>query len=275
MDFIKNSEPIMICDIGAAPSDKTDFIDDLFTNTNSKLVGFEPNPDEFRKLKNVNNKKFYNFAIGDGEEKTLNICSHPAMSSFLKPDLEYLKLFGFAEISQIVSTINISSKKLNDIEDNFDLIKIDAQGYESEIIRCGEEKIKKSLVLQLETSPTPLYKDEKSSAQILKKLEELGFALHMFNKVKTQCFRPMVLSNNPDIGLNYLFQLDCVLVRNFREIKKLSSEQLRKLILIMFYSFKSYDFVDFLIVRLDELENSKFINDYRDLLKLLKFNKIY
>jgi len=78
-----------------------------------------------------------------------------------------------------------------------------------------------------------------------------------------------------DIGLNYLFQLDCVLVRNFREIKNLSSEQLKKLILIMFYSFKSYDFVDFLIVRLDELENSKFINDYRDLLKLLKFNKIY
>ena len=43
----------------------------------------------------------------------------------------------------------------------------------------------------------------------------------------------------------------------------------------MFYSFKSYDFVDFLIVRLDELENSKFIIDYRELLKLLKFNKIY
>ena len=39
----------------------------------------------------------------------------------------------------------------------------------------------------------------------------------------------------------------------------------------MFYSFKSYDFVDFLIVRLDELENSKFINDY---IKLLKFTSM-
>ena len=182
MDFIKNSEPIMICDIGAAPSDKTDFIDDLFANTNSKLIGFEPNPDEFSKLKNADNKKFYDFAIGDGENKNLNICSHPAMSSFLKPDLEYLKLFGFAEISQIVSTVSVSTQKLNDIEDNFDLIKIDAQGYESEIIRYGKEKIKKSLVLQLETSPTPLYKNEKSSADILKNLEELGFALHMFIK---------------------------------------------------------------------------------------------
>ena len=32
---------------------------DLFANTNSKLIGFEPNPDEFSKLKNVDNKKFY------------------------------------------------------------------------------------------------------------------------------------------------------------------------------------------------------------------------
>ena len=46
----------------------------------------------------------------------------------------------------------------------------------------------------------------------------------------------------------------------------------------MFYSFKSYDFVDFLIVRLDELENSKFINDYIELLKFTSMmikKKIY
>ena len=95
----------MICDIGAAPSDKTDFIDDLFANTNSKLIGFEPNPGEFSKLKNVDNKKFYDFAVGDGERKKLNICSHPAMSSFLMPDFEYLKLFGFADIVVLAITI--------------------------------------------------------------------------------------------------------------------------------------------------------------------------
>ena len=32
MDFIKNLEPIIICDIGASPSTETDFIDDLFEN---------------------------------------------------------------------------------------------------------------------------------------------------------------------------------------------------------------------------------------------------
>ena len=35
------------------------------------------------------------------------------------------------------------------------------------------------------------------------------------------------------------------------------------------------DFVNFLILRLDELENSKLINEYRKLMKSVKFNKIY
>ena len=39
MDFIKNLEPIVICDIGASPINKTEFIDKLFTNSNSKIIG--------------------------------------------------------------------------------------------------------------------------------------------------------------------------------------------------------------------------------------------
>ena len=49
MDFIKNLEPIIICDIGASPFTETGFIDNLFNNTNSKIVGFEPNNLEFQK----------------------------------------------------------------------------------------------------------------------------------------------------------------------------------------------------------------------------------
>ena len=45
IDFIKNETPIVICDIGASHIDKTNFIDDLFNNTHSKLIGFEPNVD--------------------------------------------------------------------------------------------------------------------------------------------------------------------------------------------------------------------------------------
>ena len=101
INFIKSETPIQICDIGASPVDKTDFIEELLTNTNSKLIGFEPNNNEFQKLdKNNPKKKYYNFGIADGTQKILNICKAVGMSSFLEPNLGYLKNFhGFEAVS--------------------------------------------------------------------------------------------------------------------------------------------------------------------------------
>jgi len=77
MNFLKIEDPISICDIGAAPSDEQILIDSLLENTNCKLTGFEPNKIQFDKLNESKNKKYYNFAIGDGKEKILNICKAP------------------------------------------------------------------------------------------------------------------------------------------------------------------------------------------------------
>ena len=109
INFIKNDTPITICDIGASSIDKTEFIDELFNNTNSKLIGFEPNEEEFNNLeKNNPRKTFYNYAIGDGSEKYLNICYAAGMSSFLEPDMDYLNNFySFDEFAKIVKKIKI------------------------------------------------------------------------------------------------------------------------------------------------------------------------
>ena len=106
INFIKNNSPITICDIGASSIDKTEFIDELFNNTNSKLIGFEPNEEEFNKLeKNNPRKTFYDYAIGDGSEKYLNICKGPGMTSFLEPDTDYLNNFyWFDDFAQIPET---------------------------------------------------------------------------------------------------------------------------------------------------------------------------
>ena len=52
MDFIKNLDPILICDIGASACDPTSHLEDLLNNTKSLLYGFEPNKDEYLKLTN-------------------------------------------------------------------------------------------------------------------------------------------------------------------------------------------------------------------------------
>jgi len=277
IDFIKNETPIVICDIGASPMEKTNFIDDLFNNTHSKLVGFEPNVDEYNKLEKNNPKKtFFNFAIGDGTIKKLNICASPGMSSFLEPDIDYLKKFhGFEEWSKIIKTTSVDTKKLDDINENFDFIKIDTQGYESEIIKYGRNKINESLVIQLETSPIPLYKNEKAFASVINQLEDLGFVLHMFNKILTKSFKPLIVHGNILNGLHHLFQLDCVLIKNFRTINNYTEEELKKLILIMHYSFKSYDLVDYLINILDSKNEGKLIDRYRNLAPSFKIQKFY
>ena len=277
IDFIKSKTPINICDIGASPIDNTDFIQTLFNNCNSKIIGFEPNIHEFKKLERSNpKKKFYNYALGDGKDKTLNICKAPGMSSFLEPNYDYLKIFhSFEEWSEIVSKQEVTTKKLNDVDEILDFIKLDVQGYEYEILKYGQKKIKEAKVIQIETSPFPIYKNEKSMSEIINLLENNGFMLHMFNKINTRSFKPMVVANNKNLGINHLFQLDCVMVKNFKEIKLLDKESLMKLILIMFYSFKSYDFVDYLITILDNKFNTSFIEKYRALHKDFKITKKY
>ena len=182
------------------------------------------------------------------------------MSSFLEPDINYLKNFhGFENWSKIIKKTKVKTKKLSEIEDNIDFFKIDVQGYESEIIKFGKDKIKNSLIINIETSPTPLYKNEKTFSSTIIELEKLGFNLHMFSKINTRSFKPIIFFKNPYIGLNHIHQLDCVLIKNLKFIETYNTSQLSKLILILFYSFKSYDLVDYLLKILDERNGSKFV----------------
>jgi FkbM family methyltransferase len=278
--IINPKEPIVICDIGASSIDTNIWtsIDDLMNNTNSILYGFEPNEDEFSKLNQTEKKKYFNIAIGNGCNESLNICAAPGMSSMLKPDLQYLNLFnGFAEWAKINKSINIKTQKLDEInfEKKIDFFKIDVQGYEYEIIKHGEKKLKDSLIIQIETSPIPLYENEKSFSYISSKLEDLGFNLHMFYKIETKCFKPMTVQNNIYTGIKHLFQLDCVFIKNLNLIDNLNVDELKKLALILFYSFKSYDLVDLLLQKISKIESNDYNAQYRDLMKTIKINKNY
>ena len=281
MKFIFNNTPINILDIGASPCDPTLHIETLLENTNSHLYGFEPNELEYNKLKEkelLDNRTYFDLAIGDGKEHTLNLCRYPGWTSFFEVDKNYISYFhDFEKASEILEKKKIQTKKLDEIEfnDTLDFIKIDAQGYESIIIENGKQKIKDSLVLQVELSPVNLYIGEKKMSEVVPEIEKLGFNLNMFHNINTRTFKPMVLQGNTGIGLHTLFQLDCVFVKDFNHISEMDVEKLKKLILIMFYSYKSYDFVDYLITILDKKQNTNLISKYRELIPSLKIEKRY
>ncbi len=58
MNFIQTTTPIQVCDIGASTIDKTEFIEILLDKTNSNIIGFKPNKDEFIKLEQSSKKEF-------------------------------------------------------------------------------------------------------------------------------------------------------------------------------------------------------------------------
>jgi len=276
--LITNETPLVICDIGASPVDPTPFIDELLKNVECFLYGFEPNEEEFKKLHSTDKKEYFNYAVGNGQIETLNICSASGMTSILEPDFEYLKLFhGFSDWAKVIKKVKVQTKKLNDVnfEKKIDFLKIDVQGYEYEVIKNGNNTIKDCLIIQLETSPIPLYKNEKSFAHICLQLENLGFQLHSFNKINTRCFKPMTLQNNIYSGLNHLFQLDCVFIKKLNLLDNLDLERLKKIALILFYSFGSYDLVDYIVSKISKLEKDEIIFEYRNLMKNIKINKRY
>ena len=71
MDFIKELVSIEICDIGAGNSEVTPFLDNIINNCRTHIVGFEPNEVEFNKLIQNKEKKYFNYAIGDGTKKKI------------------------------------------------------------------------------------------------------------------------------------------------------------------------------------------------------------
>jgi len=276
--LIETEEPIIICDIGASPIDPTIHIDNLINNTNCILYGFEPNKTEFEKLKETEKKKYFNYALGNGKKKKLNICQGPGMTSFLKPNLNYLKLFDwFKWGSTILKTEELETKKLDDI--NFDhpinFFKIDVQGLESEIIENGLKKIKNSLVIEIETSPVPIYLDEKPFSYICDQLEKLDFSLHMFNKINTRCFKPFRFNNDIYSGLNHILQLDCVFIKNLQKLDSLEIEDLKKMALILFFSYGSYDLVGFLIEIISKKQKNDLVIKYRNMMSAQKIQKRY
>jgi len=280
LEIIKTKKPLVICDIGAAEIDThQNFISELFNNTNSIIYGFEPNKDEYSKLKQTEKNIYFETALGDGTEKDFFFFNVPGMNSFLEPNNDYLNLFpGFDQWTRIIKKIPIKTEKLDNIkfQHKIDFFKIDTQGSESEIIEHGKEKISEALCIQIETSPTPLYSGEKTFAVICKQLEDLGFVLHMFNDIHTRPFKPMsFLPENPYVGLNHIFQLDCVFIKNIDFLLRLEDEELSKIILILYYCFKSYDLVYVLINELEKRVKKNLIQDYQKIVSNLKIEKKY
>ena len=57
-------------------------------------------------------------------------------------------------------------------------LKIDVQGYESQVLDGSKDLFPKIKGIQLELSLVPLYENQESYREMIEKLDKLGYALH-------------------------------------------------------------------------------------------------
>ena len=132
-------------------------------------------------------------------------------------------------------------RKLKEISEELDYLKIDIQGGELDVFRNGRSKLAQTVLIQTEVSFIPLYEDQPTFSDIDIELRAQGFIPHFFPALKNWMISPLVINNDPRIPLNQLIEADIVYVKDFTKPENISDEQLKHLALISHACYKSFD----------------------------------
>lgn len=178
--WIRDIAPVSIFDIGANTGQSAVAFHALFPTAN--IFCFEPIPDCFKalslRISGIPNIQAFNVGLGDfvGESE-FKLNEFNASSSFLPLTDIHKDLFTYAQKTE---TIQVHVDKLDNFESKLKLaqpilIKIDVQGFEDQVLKGGENIVRKSSVLIIETSFKPLYCDQPLFKDIYAILQGWGF----------------------------------------------------------------------------------------------------
>lgn len=150
------------------------------------IISFEPQNQAYQKLLKTSSKDnkwkiYHKCGVGRTGYKSINISKNSVSSSFLEmkklhlnanPDSRFIK----KENVKIVSLNKIFNSENKSSYRNF--LKIDAQGYEKEILESGKEILNKFVGISCELSIHELYKGETKFIDMIKYLKKYGYEVY-------------------------------------------------------------------------------------------------
>ncbi len=150
-----------------------------------KIISFEPQSKPFMALTDLakNDKQWdtENFALGDFDgEAEINISENSVSSSILDVKQSSVDL---VPESKVIGKETIQVKKLDTVlldyykEGNKLFVKIDAQGFEKNIIEGARNSLDKIQGFQLELPVNSFYEDSESFTEMIYYMYSLGFRL--------------------------------------------------------------------------------------------------
>lgn len=200
----------LVVDVGANIGQFRNFLR-LHVGYEGWIVSYEPAPESFEKLLQLSQGddqwRVFQMALGSSHGTAkFNVSVDSTLSSFHKPDFT---VSGHAsqrrqtlrEIEVSVDTIDRQLPKLlQTLSAKRPYLKMDTQGYDLEVVHGAEQSLSHFVGLQFEGSVVPLYEHMPPFTDMLKFLNERGFALSdMFPVTKDRSLR--------------LIEFDCVMVK--------------------------------------------------------------
>jgi len=147
------------------------------------IYSFEPLPDCYERLRSAlpASARFQalNYALGEADGQLEFWRSpHSPSSSFLPMtaahESAYPESRGSQRVEVRVRRLDDAAAELTLVDNVF--VKIDVQGYESRVLQGGETTLRRCALALVETSFVPLYQDQPLFADVLARMQSLGFA---------------------------------------------------------------------------------------------------
>lgn len=269
-------QPIHIVDVGAMDLGGEEALYMYMVSQSGKanVVGFEPQPEECRKL-NASAKpgcRFLPYFIGDGTEREFRLTNTGMTSSLLEPDHALLQHFyQLDELTQVIGRERVQTKRLDDIPEitQIDYLKMDIQGGELDALKGGGRLLSKALVIDVEVEFVPMYKGQPLFAEVDAELRSMGFLFHSFsnNAIAGRSFKPLVHPWGEACRFSQLLWADAVYVRDFRTFGQMAADDLLKLAAIVHDLYNSPDLAALALQHYDRLCGTRLMPELLEMVK--------
>lgn len=150
------------------------FAREILNDRKIRIVSVEPNPHCERKLKRIVNEVFI-CGLGNKEEKLKLLVPLDKRTSKASSFFLHANKSGDGDINEIEVNVLLGDQLF--FNEQFDLIKIDTQGYEYFVIDGAKELIKRSKYVLIEFQTKLTNKGAPDSIESVKLLSELGFKI--------------------------------------------------------------------------------------------------
>jgi FkbM family methyltransferase len=265
-ELFTEEHQIDVLDVGASLGEKPPY-QALFEAGRARIYGFEPDAGECDKLNAQYGAphRFFPHFVGDGQAATFHETNWFQTGSLYEPNTPLLEKFlNLAELTMPKAQHPVQTTRLDDVKDiaNVDFFKMDIQGGELNVFKHASQVLSQALVIHTEVEFVELYKGQPMFADVDIFLRANGFQFHTFHSMGTRCFKPLIVNNDPNIGIRQALWADAIYVRDWMQLETVEEVKLRKYAIIAHDMLTSPDLAHVALSALDRKTGSDFAARY-------------